>query len=321
MRLRDLGGLIVIDFIDMSSGNNQRLVEQELKNALSMDRARVQIGRISRFGLLEMSRQRLRPALNESREVVCPRCNGIGNIRSVETLSLNVLRLIEEEAMKDNTAQVCAELPIEIATYLINEKRSTVDGIEKRQQVHILLIPNNHMVTPEYKVQRIRIDEMATHQSNVAASYKLVNKPEETDYSKLSAQTKEPVEQPAVQQITHATVMPPPPASITALKKAKKGLLSKIWSMLVGKESVKKDDDATDAKKPYRRRYNNTSRNRPHYSKNDSSRNSNRPRSNNNRSNTSGPRPQSSNHYSQRSNQQRYKPSPNNQNSNNDYNS
>lgn len=268
LRLRDLGGLIVIDFIDMSSSNNQRQVEQELKKALAMDRARVQIGRISRFGLLEMSRQRLRPALNETREIVCPRCTGIGSIRSVETLSLNVLRLIEEEAMKDNTGQVCAELPIEIATYLINEKRLAIEGIEKRQQVHVLVIPNHHIVTPEYKVQRIRIDEMGLSQ-NKAASYTMANKPEEIDLNKLNHYVKEPIEQPAVQQITHPTLSP---AHVKHTHKTKKSILKRIWSALFGKPEPKKEEHYHNNKKGYGNRKNN-SKNKRYHGKNDHYRN------------------------------------------------
>ena len=303
LRLRDLGGLIVIDFIDMSSSNNQRQVEQELKNALSMDRARVQIGRISRFGLLEMSRQRLRPALSESREIVCPRCTGIGSIRSVETLSLNVLRLIEEEAMKDNTGQVCAELPIEIATYLINEKRLTIDGIEKRQHVHILIIPTSYLVTPEYKVQRIRIDEMALTQYK-AASYTLANKHEDIDYNKLATQaTKEPAEQPAVQQITHATVMPP--AAKLPVQKVKKRLLSRIWSALFGKSATKKSELSKNNKRYYGNGGKNNHKNKRYPSKNEQynknrkgSSIGNRPKNNNRNNYSFNSKPPNSNNYS-----------------------
>lgn len=277
LRLRDLGGLIVIDFIDMSSSNNQRKIEQELKNALTIDRARVQIGRISRFGLLEMSRQRLRPALNESREIICPRCSGIGSIRSVETLSLNVLRLIEEEAMKDNTSQVLAELPIEIATYLINEKRLAITGIEKRQQVHIVLIPNNYMISPEYKVQRIKIDEIATGQPK-AASYTLINKNEETNYTKFTQQIKEISEQPAVQQISYTTATPTGTKKVE--KKVKPGLFSKIWAFLFGKSNPK---TTPNSNKKYYGRKNYSKHNKRYYNKNDNYKNKKLPKNKNNR--------------------------------------
>src|SRR5690606_31549479 len=153
LRLRDLGGLIVIDFIDMSSSKNQRDVENRLREAVKQDRARVQIGRISRFGLLEMSRQRLRSSLGESHQEVCRRCNGQGTIRGVESLALSVLRLIEEEAMKEKTGKVLAQLPVDVATFLLNEKRAAINVIEQRHGVHIVLIPNRHMETPAYEVK------------------------------------------------------------------------------------------------------------------------------------------------------------------------
>jgi len=159
LRLRDLGGLVVIDFIDMNSSRNQREVEARLKESLKMDRARVQVGRISRFGLLEMSRQRLRPSLGESSQVVCPQCRGQGTIRSVESLSLSILRIIEEEAMKEKTGRVIAQLPVEVATFLLNEKRQIISGIEERLGIIVTLIPNEQLVTPHYEVTRLRIDE------------------------------------------------------------------------------------------------------------------------------------------------------------------
>jgi ribonuclease E len=177
LRLRDLGGLIVIDFIDMTPTRNQREVEDRVKNALSMDRAKVQIGRISRFGLLEMSRQRLRPSLGESSQITCPRCLGQGTIRGIESLALSIIRLIEEHTMKENTAQVRAILPIEIATYLLNEKRSTISEIESRQQVTVLIVPNPHFVTPHYEVERVRTSDV-NEKDEKMASYKLVVKPE-----------------------------------------------------------------------------------------------------------------------------------------------
>jgi ribonuclease E len=156
LRLRDLGGLIVIDFIDMTPAKNQREVENRLKNALSMDRAKVQIGRISRFGLLEMSRQRLRPSLGESSQIICPRCLGQGTIRGVESLGLSIIRLIEEHTLKENTAEIRAVLPVEVATFLLNEKRQVITGIEERQKVRVIIVPNPDFVTPHYEVERIR---------------------------------------------------------------------------------------------------------------------------------------------------------------------
>lgn len=171
LRLRDIGGLIVIDFIDMSPVRNQREVENRMRDALKIDRARVQIGRISRFGLLEMSRQRLRPSLGETSGVVCPRCDGQGTIRDVKSLALSILRLIEEEAMKDNTVQIRAILPVSVATFLLNEKRSALHDIEKRQQVEALVLPNPEMHTPHYEVVRMRSDDLDDSESD--ASYEL----------------------------------------------------------------------------------------------------------------------------------------------------
>ncbi|RUO27088.1 ribonuclease E [Aliidiomarina minuta] len=165
LRLRDVGGLIVIDFIDMTPPRHQREVENRIKEALKQDRARIQTARISRFGLMEMSRQRLRPSLGESSNHVCPRCNGQGTIRSNESLALSILRLIEEEALKDNTAQINAQVPIEVATYLLNEKRSAVREVEVRHKVRVLVIPNPNLETPHFDVERLRDDEMEENQS------------------------------------------------------------------------------------------------------------------------------------------------------------
>ncbi|WP_421165160.1 ribonuclease E, partial [Aeromonas dhakensis] len=168
LRLRDLGGLIVIDFIDMTPVRHQREVENRLREAVHQDRARIQLGRISRFGLLEMSRQRLRPSLNESSSHICPRCQGQGVIRDNESLALSILRLIEEEAMKDNTEQVHAQVPVDVAAYLLNEKRSSIASLEQRNDVRVYIIPNQHLETPHYEVTRIRQNEIPE-----AASYEL----------------------------------------------------------------------------------------------------------------------------------------------------
>jgi len=168
LRLRDLGGLVVIDFIDMTPVRHQREVENRMRDAVRPDRARIQLGRISRFGLLEMSRQRLRPSIGETSQGVCPRCNGTGHVRGVESLALSILRLMEEEAIKENTLHVQAHVPVPVATYLLNEKRRSVMHIEKHHSVHVLIIPNPHMDTPQYEVVRIKEDETVT-----AASYNL----------------------------------------------------------------------------------------------------------------------------------------------------
>lgn len=160
LRLRDLGGLIVIDFIDMTPVRHQRAVENRLREAVRQDRARIQISHISRFGLLEMSRQRLSPSLGESSHHVCPRCSGTGTVRDNESLSLSILRLIEEEALKENTKEVHAIVPVPIASYLLNEKRAAVSAIESRQgDVRVIIVPNDEMQTPHYSVLRVRKGE------------------------------------------------------------------------------------------------------------------------------------------------------------------
>ncbi len=159
LRLRDLGGLIVIDFIDMEDLKNQRQVESRLKDALHYDRARVQMGKISRFGLMELSRQRIRPALNEGSHITCPRCNGVGVIRDTESSALHILRILQEEAMKEGTAAVHAQVPVEVASYLLNEKRADIAKIEARLRLSVVLIPNKFIDTPHYHIERLRHDD------------------------------------------------------------------------------------------------------------------------------------------------------------------
>ncbi len=180
LRLRDLGGLIVIDFIDMESTRNQRDVENRLRDALHYDRARVQTGKISRFGLLELSRQRLQPSLGETSHTACPRCHGTGFIRDTESSALHILRILQEEAMKENTAIVRAQVPVDVATFLLNEKRADIYAIEARLKVHVMLIPNIHLETPNYSVLRIRHDE-ANQMELTETSYQLVEVPEEAN--------------------------------------------------------------------------------------------------------------------------------------------
>jgi len=177
LRLRDLGGLIVIDFIDMESAKNQREVENRLRDALRHDRARVQIGKISRFGLLELSRQRLQPSLEETTHSACPRCHGTGYIRDTASTALHVLRILQEEAMKENTAAIHAQVPVDVATYLLNEKRSEIFGIEARLKVNVLLIPNPNLATPNYHVERLRHD--APQLDEQKPSYEMVTVPDE----------------------------------------------------------------------------------------------------------------------------------------------
>ena len=210
MRLRDLGGLIVIDFIDMESSKNQREVEQRVKDALHYDRARVQAGKISRFGLMELSRQRLRPALNEGTHITCPRCNGTGVIRDVESSALHVLRMIQDEAMKENTAAVHAQVPVEVATYLLNEKRTEIAKLEARVKVEIILVPNKHIDTPHYKLERLRHDDerLATYRS----SYSLADGPDESgDYLERKFDAGKPRQEAKVKGVT-----PDQPAPVAA---------------------------------------------------------------------------------------------------------
>ncbi len=208
LRLRDLGGLIVIDFIDMEASKNQRDVENRLRDALRFDRARIQTAKISRFGLLELSRQRLAPSLEEGSFTPCPRCNGIGHIRGTESSALNILRIIQEEAMKDSSAAIHAQVPVDVATFLLNEKRADIHRIESRFKVGIMLIPNPHMETPHYTVNRLRQDDITA--DHLQASYKMVEKPDETKTVAAAAQEAKAAlrPQPVVRGITPAQSAP-----------------------------------------------------------------------------------------------------------------
>jgi ribonuclease E len=209
LRIRDIGGLIVIDFIDMESTKNQRDVEDRLRDAMKMDRARIQIGRLSRFGLLEMSRQRLRPSLSDSSHIVCPRCVGIGSIRSVESMALAVLRLIGEELRKDRTSRVIAQVPVEVATYLINEKREWLRQIEDKGSAELIIVPNVNMQTPDYTLRRVRDDE-TEQPENKTASYLMPTAPVVVEPS--SAQDQKPQQEVAAV----ATILPSTSAPMSA---------------------------------------------------------------------------------------------------------
>ncbi len=217
LRLRDIGGLVVIDFIDMGPARNQREVENRMRDALKLDRARVQIGRISRFGLMEMSRQRLRPSLGETSGVVCPRCNGQGTIRDVRSLSLSIMRLIEEEAMKENSAQIRAILPVPVATYLLNEKRSVLADLESRQNVRVVLLPNPDMDTPHYDVQRLRDDHLDEDDTQSLSSFELST---DTEVGKEPAPSFVPPAQRAEAAVKSVTHNAPAPASLQTEEKA-----------------------------------------------------------------------------------------------------
>lgn len=244
MRLRDIGGLIVIDFIDMSPVRNQREVEDRLRKSLEMDRARVQVGRISRFGLLEMSRQRLRPSLGESSRITCPRCSGQGTIRGIESLSLSIIRIIEEEAMKENTAWVRAILPTDVAAYLLNEKRQAIIDIEKRHEpVTVMIVPSQHLLTPQYHIERIRTSDTEAGSGIHArlASYTYAAKQDVTPLSSgttgatTTATHAAPVvprqqQEPAIKNIAIDEARPQPSA-----KPAQPGVLKKLFNFLFEK--------------------------------------------------------------------------------------
>src|SRR5579862_3152811 len=220
LRIRDIGGLIVIDFIDMESTKNQRDVEDRLRDAMKMDRARIQIGRLSRFGLLEMSRQRLRPSLGESSHLVCPRCNGIGSIRSIESLALSILRLLGEDTRKERSARVIVQIPVDVATYLINEKREALRALEDKSRVQIVVVPNPHMQTPEYTLRRVREDESQLPE-NTQISYQIPVAPSAPELTERDK--KPPAEQPAVAAMLPRTAAPAAPAVPTAPQEPAEG--------------------------------------------------------------------------------------------------
>ncbi|MDH5710292.1 MAG: Rne/Rng family ribonuclease, partial [Gammaproteobacteria bacterium] len=229
LRLRDLGGLVVIDFIDMMSSKNQRDVENRLRDAVAIDRARVQIGRISRFGLLEMSRQRLKPSLGEATQIVCPRCTGNGTIRTVESLALSLVRVAEEEALKESTGRVEIHVPVDVATFMLNEKRKAIATVEAQTGVHILVIPSIALETPQYRVERVRKSEM--DESSDLVSYKQAEIAEQTYNPDQHKEKLIQPERPAVASI--APARPKPPA-VEEKKGVSKGLLASIVSLFVG---------------------------------------------------------------------------------------
>ena len=188
MRLRDLGGLIVIDFIDMEESRNRRDVENRLRDALRQDRARVQFGSISKFGLMEMSRQRLRPALSEGASIPCPRCGGSGHIRDTESSALQILRIIQEESLKDNTASVLCQVPVDVASFLLNEKRTEIAKIELKQRINVLMVPNKTLETPNYKLERLKHDDPRL--DNIEPSYKMADEAE--DPTAVTRRSQEP---------------------------------------------------------------------------------------------------------------------------------
>ncbi len=235
LRLRDIGGLIVIDFIDMGSNRNQREVENRIRQALSVDRARVQTSRISRFGLLEMSRQRLRPSLGETSGVVCPRCSGQGTIRDIESLALSILRLMEEEAMKDKTSEIRAQVPVPVAAFLLNEKRKMIAKIEKRHDARIIVIPNANLETPHYDVQRLRDDNLQDHES----SYEIILEGEDASSEELTTAAKpQPRQQAAVRNVA-----PAQPAPAIKASESKPGFIGSLLKSIGSLFNSDNDDD------------------------------------------------------------------------------
>ncbi|WP_248483785.1 ribonuclease E [Pseudomonas sp. CYM-20-01] len=275
LRLRDIGGLIVIDFIDMTPAKNQRAVEEKVRECLEADRARVQVGRISRFGLLEMSRQRLRPSLGESSGIVCPRCNGTGIIRDVESLSLAILRLIEEEALKDRTAEVRAQVPIPVAAFLLNEKRNSITKIELRTRARIVILPNDHLETPHFEVQRLRDDSPEAHSGQ--SSYEIAAAAAEVEEVQPAAATRTLVRQEAAVKTAPARANAPVPVEAAAPVAAPavmpepslfKGLVKSLVSLFATKEEpaapvvVEKPASERPARNEERRNGRQQSRNR-----------------------------------------------------------
>jgi ribonuclease E len=250
LRIRDIGGLIVIDFIDMEEPKNQRAVEDRLRDAMKMDRARIQIGRLSRFGLLEMSRQRLRPSLSDSSHEVCPRCQGIGSIRTVESMALAILRLIGEEARKDRTSKVIAEVPVEVATYLINEKREWLRTLEDKSDVELIIVPNLNIDTPEYSIRRVRDDEADLPEVK-RLSYQMPTPAKVPDPAGTREKQahQEPAAVPTFLPTTPAPIVVQAPAAAAAVKSVdagpQLGVFVRLWRWLFGAPAAKSDEGAS----------------------------------------------------------------------------
>ena len=239
LRLRDLGGLVVIDFIDMEVSRNQREVENQLHESIRADRARIQVGKISRFGLLELSRQRLRPSLEESNYLPCTRCHGTGYIRGTDSSALHILRIIQEEAMKENTGALHVQLPIDVATYLLNEKRAEIHDIEARLKLNVILIPNVNLETPNYTIDRLRNDDTNNKPDETLASYQMVDRTtEEVTLPSTESKSNPTRQKPAVQNITPAI-----PAPIRT-EKSRESLLDKFFGWF---KPVEAEEEKTEA--------------------------------------------------------------------------
>jgi ribonuclease E len=250
LRIRDLGGLIVIDFIDMTMAKHQREVENQLRDAVRQDRARVQIGKISRFGLLEMSRQRLRPSIGESAYKTCPRCTGFGTIRGTESLALAILRIIGEEARKEGTSKVIAQLPVEVATYLLNEKRDWVQNLEDQNKTQVVLVANPHLETPHYDVRRVRHDQLDLPE-NLGASFALASGPIEPESPQAILERK------GAEPAAVGTLKPSTPVPKRQPKKQAKVPKKGVWGTILGFFSGD-DDDKENTKKQSNQRGRNS---------------------------------------------------------------
>ena len=277
LRLRDVGGLIVIDFIDMLNTRHQKEVENKMRDALEVDRARVQVGRISRFGLLEMSRQRLRPSLEETMSRTCPRCKGQGTIRGTRSLALSILRLVEEEAQKEFSREIRAIVPVPVATFLLNEKRKEVSDIETRNKIKVTVLPNTEMETPHFEVVRIRNQD----EDDSDFSYRLANELSKSEEEVVTdTATPQNLPKPAVN-----TMIPSTPAPVIAtpevVKEKSPGLVKRLWASMFGEtvEPVKEEE-----KKPRPNNNNNRNRNRNNQNRTRGGQN-NRGRQNNPRAN------------------------------------
>ena len=283
LRLRDMGGLVVIDFIDMNAQKNQRAVENRMRDALQIDRARVQVGRISKFGLLEMSRQRLRPSLGETSGIVCPRCSGTGSIRDIESLALAVMRLVEEEALKDTSSEIRAFVPVPVAAFMLNEKRTDLSEVESRNDVRVVVVPSPDMETPHYRVERIR----ANDDEVTEASY-VITQEEEADT--VEAQVAKPVamETAAVKTITPQTQAAPAPVAAKKVEKSEPGLISRLISSLFSSDEPETPKAPAKSKPAENEKRGNNRNRRRGRNRNNSDRNNNErnnERSNNDRNN------------------------------------
>lgn len=265
LRLRDLGGLIVIDFIDMESAKNQREVENRLRDALHLDRARVQMGKISRFGLLELSRQRLRPALAETSYITCPRCTGTGHIRSTESAALHILRILEEESMKDNTSALHCQVPVDVGTFLLNEKRVDISHIELRHRVNLVIVPNRHLETPAHEIVRVRHDQLNSEGPSNLASYQIATRPLEEAYQTPSAQTE--VKSVKIEAAVRGVPIGQPAPIVDSSRSAKEStpsvsLFSKLAAFFFGEKKVVTPVPKPEDANAQRLRNNNRNRNR-----------------------------------------------------------